>query len=289
MPQRSNLIPRPVMPRFRESSALRSGRDSDDTSKVWQRCEQMAKEIAYLTNAVIRTQQELNRLRMRKGGATEVPVASESPAKVRLYTIVDVDYFGWNWIKCRPDPGWTISAAEPHEGTGYAEGDELYLIGDTGDTEATLIVEAVSEGGVPTAVSVQDGGDWADKPKNATAMLSSTDGDGQDLVLDCTFTEAGNVYVALQPELRNTITSQVIDGEDWTYDGYDADTQYRVAHSLEYDEEQVITPRFLPGDKIPVWYCANTRVADPTDPNTILTKMAITGREWAKKYEPPVE
>lgn len=59
------------MPRFtRESSSLRSPRDPDDMSRVHIRLEVMAKQIEWVTEATKRIQEQINRLRLRKGGDT---------------------------------------------------------------------------------------------------------------------------------------------------------------------------------------------------------------------------
>lgn len=86
-----------------------------------------------------------------------------------------------------------------------------------------------------------------------------------------------DIKVALQPELRNTISSQTIDGETWTYS---YDDQRRTASYSDLVENQVITPRFLAGDIVPVTRCLNTGV---TVSGTELTYISITGREWAKE------
>jgi hypothetical protein len=284
MPQRSNLIPRPVMPRFRESSALRSGRDSDDTSKVWQRCEQMAKEIAYLTNAVIRTQQELNRLRMRKGGATEVPVASESPAKVRLYQFLSLSE-GFDYITCRPVPGYTLSAATSADGTGYEVNDILYVEStDDVDTHAKLKVLTVDGSGNPTSFEIVDGGGFLLELENPVAASPGDPCSGTGASLTCTFTEAASVLVALKPELRY-VEEQEIDGDTINYGSYSAASQQRTARpeSTGQNEIQKITPRFLENDLIPVASCTHTRVIVS---DVELTLIEVSGREWAEMYVP---
>lgn len=81
-----------------------------------------------------------------------------------------------------------------------------------------------------------------------------------------------NIIVALEPQLKNTIISQSIGGESWAYDNYDESDQSRDATSGETTEHQYITPRFIPGDRIPVQGCANTGLsADGTSGLHILT------------------
>lgn len=77
MPLRANPITRPSVQHLREASALRSPRDSDDISRMHYKLDQLAKQVAALTDALKRTQQELDRLRLRKGG--EVATGLQNP------------------------------------------------------------------------------------------------------------------------------------------------------------------------------------------------------------------
>jgi hypothetical protein len=70
-----------------------------------------------------------------------------------------------------------------------------------------------------------------------------------------------DIVVALEPQLRDTIASETIGGEGWDYDSYDATDQSRDATYGTTVEHQFITPRFLPGNRIPVRRCVNTGLA----------------------------
>jgi hypothetical protein len=107
--------------------------------------------------------------------------------------------------------------------------------------------------------------------------LVTWNGDG---TLTCQPIGGGDsVTVAVQPELWQ-IPSQRIDTEEWSYDYTNYDNQRRVAScSGVADENQVIVPRFLEGDVLPVWVCPDTLIEG-------VTLMAITGREWAKEEVP---
>lgn len=87
-----------------------------------------------------------------------------------------------------------------------------------------------------------------------------------------------DINVAIQPELRNTIASQVIDGETWNY-SYSGQSRTATLSGGSYAETEEITPRFLEGDVVPVTRCTNTGV---TVGGVGLQYISITGREWAK-------
>ena len=71
----SGSIPQHVIRRFGESSALRSPRDSDDISRQHLKLDPMARQVEALTIEVKKLREDLNRLRLRKGG----DVSSVSP------------------------------------------------------------------------------------------------------------------------------------------------------------------------------------------------------------------
>jgi hypothetical protein len=78
-----------------------------------------------------------------------------------------------------------------------------------------------------------------------------------------------DVKVALQPELRDTILTQTVAGEAWVYSAYSGSIQQRTATLGSVVEIEYITPRFVAGDRIPVWACANTGIK--TDGSGSLT------------------
>ena len=57
-----------TVPRPRESSALQSPNESGDISKLWRMVATLSSRVESLTNQNRRFQEELNRLRLRKGG-----------------------------------------------------------------------------------------------------------------------------------------------------------------------------------------------------------------------------
>lgn len=71
MPIRVNPIPRPILPKYHESSHLRSGRDEDASSRQWIKGQDVSAQLAWITEAVRRIQDQINRLRLRKGGDDE--------------------------------------------------------------------------------------------------------------------------------------------------------------------------------------------------------------------------
>jgi len=79
MPVRVNPIPRPGPQRFRESSALRSPRDSDDLTRAHIKEDRVAKQVAVLTENVRRLQEQFNRLRLRRGGEDTDTTTSPCP------------------------------------------------------------------------------------------------------------------------------------------------------------------------------------------------------------------
>lgn len=71
MPIRVNQIPKPVMPRYTEGSNLRSPRESGDVGRSWIKADDVSAQLAWLTEAVKRLQNDFNRLRVRRGGDDE--------------------------------------------------------------------------------------------------------------------------------------------------------------------------------------------------------------------------
>jgi hypothetical protein len=67
MPLRVQPIPRPVLPRYHEGSALRPPSDADSVGKQWLKSDAIANQVILLTEAVKRLQDQINRLRIRKG------------------------------------------------------------------------------------------------------------------------------------------------------------------------------------------------------------------------------
>jgi hypothetical protein len=63
----NNPIARSGLPRFNESSAQRSIRDSDATPRLWQKARSVEKNVQSIANAVENQQRILHRLRRRKG------------------------------------------------------------------------------------------------------------------------------------------------------------------------------------------------------------------------------
>ena len=57
-----------TMPRLRESSAMQGPRESGDIMKIWIKVSAMSSQLESVTNVIRRMQEELNRLRLRKGG-----------------------------------------------------------------------------------------------------------------------------------------------------------------------------------------------------------------------------
>lgn len=106
----------------------------------------------------------------------------------------------------------------------------------------------------------------------------------------------GTIYVAKPLELRYTIGAETIDGTNWiyTYDSTfpatDTKHQARIAASGSYQEQQVITPRYLIGQTIYVIQPTTTLITagDLLDSPGVTPAMVIlqdtSGREWAQKY-----
>lgn len=69
MPLRVQPIPRPVLPRYHEGSALRPPSDADSVGKQWLKSDAIAKQVIQLTEAVNRLQDQINRLRIHKGSS----------------------------------------------------------------------------------------------------------------------------------------------------------------------------------------------------------------------------
>lgn len=94
-------------------------------------------------------------------------------------------------------------------------------------------------------------------------------------------TEGGSdVYVAKPYKLRNSITSESIDGVTVSY-SY-ASTVARTATISSVDEDQVIVPRYLSNDII---YVATSNYTGVSVSGTALTliDMNCDGRAWAKE------
>lgn len=83
MPFRVNPIPRPLPKSYHEASGLRSVRDSDTPFAHWKKNNDVAQQVKWLTDAVIRLQQEVNRLRIRKGG--DIGGGGSSPCPASQY------------------------------------------------------------------------------------------------------------------------------------------------------------------------------------------------------------
>jgi hypothetical protein len=95
-------------------------------------------------------------------------------------------------------------------------------------------------------------------------------------------TTEGNsdVYVALPPEIRSSIASEVIDGDTYTYT-YTLATQSRVSVRTSDSDSvtEYMTPRFIVDQEIlAIKVNGNTTVSVG---GNALEYQAITGREWA--------
>jgi hypothetical protein len=91
-----------------------------------------------------------------------------------------------------------------------------------------------------------------------------------------------DVKIAKAPELRFSITSEVIDGDTVNYDGYDLDAQTRNASDGTTTETQVIVPRYLPDVTI-IFACRANSLGKDDDDNPIgLLDLNVAGRAWAK-------
>lgn len=167
-------------------------------------------------------------------------------------------------------------------GADYEVGDIISFATSGSDLPAYIEITAVDENGVPTAFTILDAGQFDTEPENPTT-INATGGSGTGLVLNCTFgANTTPVYVALQPELRESYNPESL---SITYP--DPPDQTRVVTIDEVGENQVVQPKLYAGDLVPVWSCTNTGVVDPGNPLVGLTKIAVTGREWAKVYEAP--
>jgi hypothetical protein len=69
--QFNNPIPRSGLPRFNESSAQRSPRDSDATQRLWSKENTTSKQLQRTTEAVEHVQRQIARLRRRNTPPTE--------------------------------------------------------------------------------------------------------------------------------------------------------------------------------------------------------------------------
>jgi hypothetical protein len=95
-------------------------------------------------------------------------------------------------------------------------------------------------------------------------------------------TEGGtDVFIAKNYKLRNSITSQVIDGVtvDYTY----TTTVERVAEIATAEETQVVVPRYLANDLIYAIASNATGVEDAEENPITLIDINADGRAWAKK------
>ena len=90
----NNPIPRSGLPLFHESSPQRSARDSDATQRLWQKHRDAGKQAQANALAIDKLQQDVNRLRIRKGA----PESSSSlPFKIKR---------GSSWLKFKIGTGW---------------------------------------------------------------------------------------------------------------------------------------------------------------------------------------
>lgn len=70
MPLRPISVRMPVLGHYSESSALNSPRDSNDVSRYHRKLSELERQVMDLTGAVRKLAQDLNGLRIRKGGGT---------------------------------------------------------------------------------------------------------------------------------------------------------------------------------------------------------------------------
>jgi hypothetical protein len=87
----NNPIPRSGLPKFHESSRLRSPRDADAVPRLWQRSRTVTEQLFRTTQAVEQVQRQLNRLRRRQG-------AQEAQGE---------DYYPFKIYQSPANPAWT--------------------------------------------------------------------------------------------------------------------------------------------------------------------------------------
>jgi hypothetical protein len=92
MPIRVIPLPRVAPRTHHEASGLRTGRDSDTPLTAWKKAQDATQQSTWLIDAVVRLQQEFNRLRIRKGGETlagsiEVDLCDESTGDIKTYVL----------------------------------------------------------------------------------------------------------------------------------------------------------------------------------------------------------
>lgn len=80
MPLRTNPIRRPLPQHLGESSSLRTETDTDDLSRMHYKLNALAGQVYSLTESLKRTQQELDRLRLRKGSELTSGASNPCPA-----------------------------------------------------------------------------------------------------------------------------------------------------------------------------------------------------------------
>lgn len=109
-----------------------------------------------------------------------------------------------------------------------------------------------------------------------------------------------DIFIAKDPKLRNSVTSEWIDGVEYTY-AYEANFTERTSSTTgEDDEIQVVVPYYIPyddtdeeniidGDLIfavettgtGVWRTVNS--GDPDEYKEEITLLELSSRAWAKK------
>lgn len=146
-------------------------------------------------------------------------------------------------------------------------------------------------------VVISDGGTIYEVPMGGTPTTTTVSGgvtmmglisynqdatDGDYLVCRPIGGDSGgseDVRVAVEPQLQSWITSQTLpDSSSWAYTAYDEAAQQRTATSGGTELTEYISPPFIVGDFIPVQSCEDSGVFDGA---TELTRIAITGRQWA--------
>lgn len=269
----NNPIPRTGLPKFSESSSQSSARESSSTGHLW-------KKAAKTTAQESVNGQALQQLQRRVEGLKRRIVGGVSTFK------------GWEW---HDPPEYNIATAYDTDKVVIVSSDNGAVASNNANTGVFVCVQGTKSNDANTVPmelpdpATDANGAWlAEVYWVPIGGIGGNGGGGLSLhtigtvnmngnYLICTPISGGsNVNVAIQPELRNTIASQTIDGETWSY-SYSGQT--RVATYSNIVENQVITPRFLVGDIVPVSSCSNTGVSVS---NVALTKISITGREWAK-------